>query len=235
MPRKKKNYYFTKDTENAIIEYLATENQAKRDKIYRERIDYAFFKLTQNIINTFKFHYTDGLSIEDLQQEVTCFLLEKLPKYSQDKGAAYSYFGTIAKRYLILKNNKNFQKLKNKEDISVIDEDKNIVNDIVNSEFKNQPFFDEDYTVNHFIEYVELHEDLLFQTTEDKKTCWAIIELFKRRENIEIFNKKALLLYIREMTGQETPQITKVSKKLKKIYNRLRNQYDEYGFISLNF
>ena len=80
-----------------------------------------------------------------------------------------------------------------------------------------------------------MHEEKIFDTDEDKKTSWAIIELFRRRENLEIFNKKALLLYIREMTGQETPQITKVSKKLKKIYGRLRNQYDEYGFISLNF
>jgi len=235
MARKRKNFYFTKDTEEAILEYVASTHQPTRNKIYRERIDHAFFKLTQNIINTFKFHYTDGVSIEDLQQEVICFLLEKLDKYKQENGAAFSYFGTIAKRYLILKNNKNYKKLKNKEDISVIDEDKNITNDIVNNEFKNQPFFEEDYTIKHFIEYVELHESTIFDSEEDKKTSWAIIELFKRRENIEIFNKKALLLYIREMTGQETPQITKISKKLKKIYNRLRNQYDEYGFISLNF
>ena len=47
--------YFTQETENAIIEYNNTLDFDLRSKIYRERIHYAFFKLTENIIHTFKF------------------------------------------------------------------------------------------------------------------------------------------------------------------------------------
>jgi hypothetical protein len=39
-----------------------------------------------------------------------------------------------------------------------------------------------------------------------------LIYLFKRRENLEIFNKKALYIYIREITDVDTPVITKVTK-----------------------
>ena len=44
---------------------------------------------------------------------------------------------------------------------------------------------------------------------EDAKTADAIIELFRKRENLDIFNKKGIYIYIREITDQSTPQITK--------------------------
>jgi hypothetical protein len=243
---KQKIYYFTKDTENAILEYVASADQRFRDKIYRERIDYAFFKLSQNIINTFKFDYMDG-TIEDIQQEVIYFLLTKLPLYTQEKGAAYSYFGTIAKRYLILENDKMYKKKKLLKDQVDVEE--------LNEEEKNLRTYDYEnllennsYLLDNFIKYMELYSEKIFiksdelktdkqvlQELEDLKTSNAIIEIFKQKENIEIFNKKAILLYIREMTDQDTQQITKISKKIQKIFNRLQNQYLEYGYISLNF
>jgi hypothetical protein len=232
---KQKIYYFTKNTEEAILEYVASKDQRHRNKLYKDKIDYAFFKLTQNIINTFKFPYMVG-TIEDIQQEVIFFLLTKLPLYTQEKGAAYSYFGTIAKRYLINENNKAYNKIKGTDNLEGVDEDKSIVIDLLNNpNKKEQPFNDEHYCMEMFIQYMDIHSESIFKDSEDIKSCYAVMELFKRRENIEIFNKKALLLYIREMTNQETPQITKIIKKIQKIYNRLNQQYLNCGFISLNF
>ena len=75
---KTKNQYFTADTEEAILEYLKETDEKKRNQIYNERIWYAFHKLTENIIHTFKFYYTEVDTIGELQHEVTAFLLEKL-------------------------------------------------------------------------------------------------------------------------------------------------------------
>jgi len=109
--KKKGVQYFTQDTENAIVLYNNTLESELRSKIYREQIHYAFFKLTENIIHTFKFYYTEVDNIEDLQHEVITFLLSKIHLFNPEKGAkAYSYFGTIAKRYLILSNQKNYKK-----------------------------------------------------------------------------------------------------------------------------
>ena len=60
-PKKNKNY-FTQDTEDAIIEYVASIDDYERNKIYRERIHYAFTKLTENLIHTYKYYYTDNYS-----------------------------------------------------------------------------------------------------------------------------------------------------------------------------
>jgi hypothetical protein len=80
---KTKKMYFTSDTEEAILEYLAAEGDERlRNQIYNERIKYAFHKLTENIIHTFKFYYTEVETIGELQHEVTSFLLEKLHSIS---------------------------------------------------------------------------------------------------------------------------------------------------------
>jgi hypothetical protein len=233
---KTSNQYFTSDTEEAIIEYINESDQTKRNKIYNERIHYAFHKLTENIIHTFKFYYTEVETIAELQHEVIAFLLSKLHLYNQSKGKAYSYFGTISKRYLILYNNKNYEKLKGKTEVGAIDEDKTTTINIINSndEFENE-LMGEHYFIDKFIQYINLHLFKIFPDPEDSKTADAIITLFKFRENIDIFNKKGIYIYIREQTEQDTPQITKVMKSMKKVYKRLLNQYLDYGYVSLNY
>jgi hypothetical protein len=233
-PRKRKpkepRVYFTSDTEEAIIEYLGSDNQDFRNRIYKDRIEYAFYKLAENIIHTFKFYYTDSDTIEELKHEVVTFLLEKLHLYDQSKGKAYSYFGTIAKRYLIIYNNNNYKKLQERADVEEIDEDKNIMYETVR-EAEEQS--DPNTFIDQYIRYIDKHLGTLFPKTQDAKTADAIIELFRKRETLEIFNKKALYIYIREMTDTTTPQITKVTKKLDTLRTRLYNEYYQHGYIKI--
>jgi len=234
-PRKRKpktsNTYFTEDTQNAIIEYVLSEDQNFRDTVYRERIEYGFFKLTQNIIHTFKFYYTDGESVEDVQQEVIAFLLEKLKLYKPEKGKAYSYFGTIAKRYLILKNKKNYQKLQDKGGLEEVDEDKKVKEEVMNDHYNQDNNLSEFMTL--YIKHIDKNLNKLFPKELDAKTADAILELFRKREALEIFNKKALYIYIREMIDVDTPQITKITKKLKNIYLELFNKYYDEGYVNM--
>ena len=85
------------------------------------------------------------------------------------------------------------------------------------------------------IQYFDLHLFDHFPKHEDARTADAILSLFRRREHIELFNKKAIYIYIREMTDQSTPQITKVLKRMKKIYKKLMAQYIEHGTVSMAF
>ena len=126
--RKSKRQYFTEDTELAIIEYLASEDQVFRNKIYNERIHHSFYKLAENLIHTFKFYYTEVEDLEDLKHEVICFLLEKLHYFKVGKGKAFSYFSIVGKNYLILYNNKNYAKKKKKADLIEVDTDNEILN-----------------------------------------------------------------------------------------------------------
>ena len=92
--------YFTPITEAAIIAYNAETDGTLRNKVFNEHIHRALDKLSENIIHTFKFYYFD-YGARELKQEVVAFMLEKLPKFQEGKGKAFSYFSIVAKNYLI--------------------------------------------------------------------------------------------------------------------------------------
>jgi hypothetical protein len=221
--------YFTQETENAIIEYNNTLDFDLRSKIYRERIHYAFFKLTENIIHTFKFYYTEVSNIEDLQHEVISFLLSKIHLFNPEKGAkAYSYFGTIAKRYLIISNTKNYKKRVDKAPIEELESNEKYSYNIDETpvSLKLNAFMDQ------YVDYCTNNIHTLFPKDGDAKIADAILELFRKRESIEIFNKKALYIYIREIIDAKTPKITKIANKLYDIFKEYYYFYLENGYTN---
>jgi hypothetical protein len=223
---KKSIDYFTLDTQQAIIEYRLETSTAKRNIIFNERIYYAFYKLAENIIHTFKFYYTEVDNINELKHEVIAFLLEKLHLYDDTKGKAYSYFGTIAKRYLIVYNNNNYKRLKGKATVEEVDEDKTLLNTLV---LNNENNLEDVEFIDIYISYVDENLLEIFPKEQEARVGDAILELFKRRETIDIFNKKALFIYIKEITDAPTPIITKVIKVLKGIYKQMLDKYLEEG------
>jgi len=233
----KKNY-FTQETEDAIVLYNKTEDPAIRSKIYDEGIHYAFFKLTQNIIHTFKFYHTEVENIEDLQHEIITFLLSKIHLFDNTKGTkAYSYFGTIVKRWLILYNEKNYKKKITSIPVSTLDDDNsesyvmeehNSPSDKLSANDKLALFMD------LYVEYCTSNIYKLFPKDEDAKIADAVLELFRKRENLDVFNKKALYIYIREIIDVKTPKITKITEKLFDIYKRNYSFYLENGYIKFH-
>jgi hypothetical protein len=228
-PRKRKpktkNVYFTSETEEAILRYRLAPNQAVANQIYNKEIHYAFYKLAENIIHTFKFYYTEVDNIEDLKFEVISFLLQKLHLYDQSKGKAYSYFGTIAKRYLIIYNQKNYKKMVSKMQIEEIDNSDKTHETLVLE--PDSTDINRVSVIDQFIKYVDENLMELFDKDQDVKVADAILEVFKRRENIDIFNKKALFIYIKEMTDCQSNTITKVIKKLKVVYKEVLDHHIE--------
>tara|TARA_B110000908_G_scaffold165159_1_gene214165 strand:+ start:261 stop:1037 length:777 start_codon:yes stop_codon:yes gene_type:complete len=228
--KRTKKQYFTPDTDLAIAEYLATSNQDERDEIFKTRIHYPFYKLAENLIHTFKFYYTEVDDLEDLKHEVIVFLLEKLDYFKPDRGSkAFSYFSIVGKNYLILYNNTNYQKKKQKVDVLAADEDDGVIHQLGRDERKQEM---KDF-IDYFTKYIDKHMFTIFKKDNDRKVADAINILFKRRENLEIFNKKALYIYIREITDVDTPIITKVTKILKKHYKKLYNEYIETGYVKV--
>ena len=224
-PRTKK-YYFNQNTEDAIIAYNHETNQALRDRVYSEYIYKAFDKLAENIIHTFKFYYVDG-SHSDVKHEVVAFLIEKMPKFQKGKGKAFSYFSIIAKNYLIITNNKQYQRLKQKADIFKIDSERNVTNEIVRNDHVTEM---KDF-VSEFVAHWEVYLFERFNKLRDRQIADAVLELFRIRDNIENFNKKALYIMIREMTSVKTLYITKVVNIIKQSYRDLYPLYKKYGSI----
>ena len=228
--KKSKNQYFTQATEDAIVRYNSSSDPEERSEIYRKDIHYAFFKLTENIIHTFKFYYTEVSDIEHLQHEVITFLLDKIHLFDPTRGAkTFSYFGTIAKRYLIIQNTKNYKKRIDKAPVEELHHNLKYSYDIDYDPMekdKDSIFMDE------YIDYCNSILTELFPKLKDAQIADAILSIFASRENLDVFNKKALYIYIREMVDAKTPQITKVATKLGGIYKEHYIFYKEYGYTN---
>ena len=228
--KKSKNQYFTQETEDAIVRYNGSSDPEERSEIYRKDIHYGFFKLTENIIHTFKFYYTEVSDIEHLQHEVITFLLDKIHLFDPTRGAkAFSYFGTIAKRYLIIQNTKNYKKRIDKAPVEELHHNLKYSYDIDYDPMEKDR---DSIFMDKYIDYCNSVLPELFPKIKDAQIADAILSIFASRENLDVFNKKALYIYIREMVDAKTPQITKVATKLGAIYKEHYIFYKEHGYTN---
>ena len=229
MPRKSKNkQYFTADTEQAIIEYNLTDNQRIKDLLYRDRIKSAFDKLAEIVYNKWKFSYFDD-GPQDVMSEVVAFMVEKIHMYKNGKGKAFSYFTIVARNYLILNNNANYKRYKDTDIISSMpshwDTENNFTEEVRNDDHR---------TFNAvMLQYWDVHLENFFPKKRDLQIADSILELFRRANYIESFNKKSLYLLIREMTGHPTHYITKVVNRMKQRQMELYNEFENNGDIKI--
>jgi hypothetical protein len=229
--RKRNKVYFTKETENAIIAYNNSNDTDEREEIYRMYIEYALDKLAENVINRFKFPYINQ-SFDDTKRQVISFLITNLHKYTQGKGKAFSYFSVIAKNYLILHNNNGWREEKRSISLSGTSDTIVPIDEAISMEAPNE-LEHEDIRefVKLFIDYWDENVTRHFKKKRDIEIVTAIIELFRKVNGIENFNKKALYLMIREMTNCKTNYVTKVVQKMRKhVLGQLR-EFHDYGTI----
>ena len=142
-------------------------------------------------------------------------------KYKADKGKAFSYFSIVAKNYLILHNNSNYKKYKITDKLERLDYKRNLSQEssLVEGDEVNVEF------VKQMIEYWDNNLTNIFQKPRDIKIADSVIELFRRKESIDNFNKKSLYILIREMTGYTTQHITRVVNVMKKYHTHLFKSY----------
>ena len=223
-PKSKKKLYFGPEVQDAIVRYNTNpDNHALRNKIYGEEIHKAFDKLAENIINTFKFTYFD-VPFKDVKHEVVAFMVMNLHKYDHTKGSkAFSYFSIVAKNYLILNNNANYKKLKSHTDISALNHKRSSHDDTDRLK----------HLTEEVVLYFESNIHSIFKKKRDIDIAYSILELFKRIDEIENFNKKALYILIREMTNVNTSKITSVVNIFKKHYKIILNQYHKSGAVDV--
>ena len=221
--RSKGRQYFTKVHEDAIVKFASSDDPEEREQLYRELIGPTFNELVDKIVFTDKF--TNLPNIDVLKHECKVDLATILGKFDPAKGSkAFSYFSVVTKNWFIHKTKKN-QKQRERE--------------VYLEDIKREGDF---ITLSETNPYHELREDSEFWEhlrgevdnwqgvhlkENEQKVLKAIKILFENAENIEIFNKKAVYLYLREITGLNTKQIVNNLNKLRVKYRLFRKKWDE--------
>jgi len=215
-------HYFTKDTEAAIIAYAATDKVSERTKLYIEHIQPAFDELVNKIVFTYKF--TNLPNITYLRDECKIWLTTILDKFNPDNGSkAFSYFSVVTKNWFTHKAKK--QATKNRREVNYDTMTHEV--DVVMLERNNQESEKEEREFWKLL-LGELDGWKEIATKENERKVLEAVELLmKNIDNIEIFNKKAIYLYLREITGLNTKQIVNSLNKIRVKYRGFKQDWDE--------
>jgi len=221
--RRNKNRYFTKVHEDAIIRYAITDKKEERTELYVNFIGPALDELVEKIVYTYKF--TNLPNIDYLKEDCKLWLITILDKYdTSKKSKAFSYFSVITKNWFIHKVKQNSKRLKRDvqyEDInSEVEQTKLVAQHEYESARENYEFW------QHLFEEIKSWENMKLKDNE-KKVLDAINILFENIEDIEIFNKKAIYLYMREITGLNTKQIVNNLNRIRKRYRDFKKQWEK--------
>jgi hypothetical protein len=244
-PRKRRSkngvsrMYFTQETEDAIILYNKTEDQTIREQIFQDKIHYPFQKLVENVFNTFKFSYFETGPL-DVQKECLSHLVANMHKFDPTRSSradpnkktrAFAYFSIIAKHYLILLNNTNYKKFLQNVEISDEKDENTVQLQQCDKYYAQQEISD---FIKLIIQFWEKNVDKIFVKQRDLNIANAVVELFRKSDRIDAYNKKALYLYIREMAMCKTQQITKVINKMKQYHDNIQKSYMEDGDVNMD-
>lgn len=218
--------YFNKDTQAAIVTYQNEPGLKEKEKIYVKEILPAYNSLVENLINVYGFKVMYE-SKKDLKAECLEFLYTTVNKYDVTKGSkAFSYFNVIAKNWLTIKSKQNVKRLKTY--ISSDNKDAFSNADLMAFEaFNVVPSYEDLVEKAEFSKMIKrLVKELAKRVrTENEIACVnAIEQIVDNLENIDILNKRAVLLYIREITGLTSKQLSVVLASLKKHYREIKKQ-----------
>jgi hypothetical protein len=216
--------YFDMGTQDAIVAFQNEPDIEQRKKIYIAKIMPAFDSLIENLINTYKFHVLHETK-EDLKAQCMEDLYGVITKFNVNKGSkAFSYFNVVAKNWLTIRSKNNtksissFISLDNKEAFSAHEQD------IIDA-YNTVPSGVDVITHDEFVASVH---SLLIELKKRAKMpneiiCInAIITLFNNSDKLDVINKRATMLFLREISSLTPKQMSVVLAVLKKLYRDIK-------------
>jgi len=228
-PKPNKNYYFTKVHENAIVEYCSSTNPRRRNDLYKDFIGPVFDEMVDKIVYTYKF--TTLPNIDALREDCKNWLITILNKYDPTKGSkAFTYFSVVTKNWFIAQIKKTSKQARREVLLEDFYKDKGTASEKADPALVVESTIIEDGIRTEFFLYLKQEVDSwhnLPLKPNEKKTVQAIQVLFDDAEKIEIFNKKAIYLYIREITGLNTKQVVSSLNRIRKRYREFKKEWDE--------
>ena len=220
--KKKSNNYFTKVHENAILDYIASDDSKERNNLYKNIIRPAFVEMINKIVFTYKF--TNLPNVETLKDECEIHLITILSNFDVTKGSkAFSYFSVITKNWFIAKVKKTAIQLRREAHYDEISKRVEMEHLSIYNQYDNKREKKE-FMENLWGEIKKWEKTSLKEN--ERKVLEAIKILFTDAETIEIFNKKAIYLYIREITGLNTKQIVNNLNKIRIKYRQFKKDWN---------
>jgi len=222
-PGQKRNMYFTKETQAAIEEYQQEPDRSKREVIYKERISSAFEQLSESLIYVYGFK-SPYETVTSMKVDCVAFLYETIHKWDPARGTkAFSYFNVVAKNWLIIRcrnAKKQYHRhvsMSEMANLSAADKHKIATYQVV-------PGPDEILEKRNFKnEMMQMITELEGRVKKQNEVLCvkAIRTVFENVDNLDFLNKRAIYVYIREISGLNSKQLSVAMSKIRKHYKEI--------------
>ncbi len=241
----KEDQYFSKDTQQKLEEYKLADTNEERWDIYLKDIKPAFEMLVDKLVSVYGFKSFDD-EMDIMKSDCVFFLWETIQKWDGSKGKkAFSYFNVVAKNWLIARSRKNYQQFKRtvviddgntnytpntqpKEERSsqkkypkinlstyMVDEDSNPETQMIAAERQQQIYDTIDYMCRTITD------------NREKRCIEAIKVVFENIDNLDFLNKRAVLVYLREISGLNNAELSSALSSIRKVYKQINKDLAE--------
>lgn len=231
MPRK--NKYFGIEEEEAIISFKNSNSHSEKIWIFNEILKDPFLKMIESILNKYKL-YDARKEYRNMIDDCLSFVYERIDKYDETRlkckkckeevkteicphcggkavrYKAYSFFGTIIKRYLISERNKGMDNTKDsiEPNDNIFEERDDLNSYILSDEIEN-------YEMKEFFEYLKYYfndiKHILCSSSSNMKLYeqmhTSFMILLEDPADLPFYNKKAVCRIMKELTGIETASL----------------------------
>ena len=224
--------YFNADTQAAIVSYQACEDQGEKESHYVKQIMPAFNRLAENLIFIYGFASPDE-PYESLKNDCVTFLYETIHKWDEAKGSkAFSYFNVVAKNWLII-NSRRRQK-NNRRHVSIDD------SAMSRAEKHSLDYYDVVPSPDDIIISAALRGDIMKLlheiqrrvTGENEKKCIsAVVTVFEQIDDLDFLNKRAVFVYVRDISGLSPKQLSVAMSIIRKHYRELTHTGGEFDIF----
>ncbi len=231
-PGQKRNMYFTKDTQASIEEYQGEEDRSKREQIYKKDIAPAFEQLAESLIYVYGFN-SPYETVASMKIDCVAFLYETIHKWDPARGTkAFSYFNVVAKNWLIIRcrnAKKNYHRHVSISEMSSLNSrDKHTIANYQVVPGPDTILERENFKKEMWQVINELQNRVKKQ---NEKLCVdAIKTVFENIDNLDFLNKRAIYVYIREISGLNSKQLSVAMSKIRKHYKQIVTEEDLLDF-----
>jgi hypothetical protein len=222
--------YFGRPAHDAICEFQKMQTEKEKHAIYVEKIKQPFNKLVENLIFIHGFKSLTG-SFEDLKNDCVTFLYETLYKFDPSKGSkAFSYFNVVAKNWLIIRSKKNTRELKRSvsiDDVEILSHrDKVAIENHSIAESQDSAMLKKNAIENLFVLLEEIKGRL--DGVNEISCINAIITLFTSIDDLDFLNKRAVFVYLRDLSGLNPKQLSVAMSAIRRHYRSIKkdDQFD---------
>tara|TARA_E500000331_G_scaffold344013_1_gene379590 strand:- start:2650 stop:3396 length:747 start_codon:yes stop_codon:yes gene_type:complete len=218
-----KKPYFGKEAHEAIVRYQGSEVIEEKHKIYIDEILPAFSKLAENLIFIHGFAKSPA-AYPALKSDCISFLYETLNKFDPSRGTkAFSYFNVVAKNWLIIQSKKS---TKNRKRLVSIDDRDSLSSSDAHAieSYKVVSSPDSDMMRKESLENLFSLMKTIKQrlNTDNEIACMdAILTLFTKIDDLDLLNKRAVFVYMRDLSSLNPKQLSVAMSSIRKHYRDL--------------